>query len=78
MSKTRKNYAPDKSYGGKITYDGLTKIDDYIRNLLSISDLPQTVSMPISVGSKKTKNYVFTKRRFYENLKSVYENKFKD
>ena len=56
----------------------MTKIDDYIRNLLSISDLPQTVSMPISVGSKKTKNYVFTKRRFYENLKSVYENKFKD
>ena len=73
MNKPKRKFTMEKSYGGKITYDGLTKIDDSIRELLSSSNLPETISMPISVGNKKTKNYVFTKRRFYETLKSEYE-----
>ena len=57
-----------KSYGGKVTFDGLTGIDNKIKRLLFISKLPTQFSLPISVGGKKLKSYVFTKKKFYKKF----------
>ena len=62
-----------KSYGGKITFDKLTHIHNHIISLLEVSGLPDTIALPIAVGSKKVKNYVFAKKKFYQKLKKLHE-----
>ena len=63
----------NKSYGGKITYDGLTNTHKHIINLLKMSGMPETISLPIAVGSKKVKQFVFSKAKFYEKLKKLHD-----
>ena len=64
-----------KSYGGKITYDKITRIDCFIRKLLRVSNFPKILRMPISVGYKKVKNYIITRNGFYSKMKKFLETK---
>ena len=75
LSQNRKSaFKMSKSYGGKITYDRLTNINGHIIKLLKVAGLPDSIALPIAVGSKKIKNYVFAKRKFYQKLKKLHEN----
>ena len=75
VNKAKKKFEMKKAYGGKVTYDELTKIDEYVKELLSISGLPDTIYLPISVGNKKTKNYVFNKKQFFKRLYNLQHSK---
>ena len=72
-SETKTRPKMDKKYGGKITYDSVTKIHTYIIKLLKVSKFPKDTALPIAVGAKKVKNYVFTKQKFYKKLKKLYQ-----
>ena len=74
-SNKKNTFSMKKSYGGKITYDSLTHINNHIINLLKISGIPDTIYFPIMVGSNKVKQYVFSKNKFYENLKKLNDSK---
>ena len=65
-----------KCYGGKVTYDKFSKIDVYIKKLLKASSFPSTLRMPISVGYKKVKHYVISRKSFFRNMKSHYLSMF--
>ena len=76
VNKTKsKQFKMQKNFGGKITFDPLSNLHNYIKNLLIISELPNNFSLPITVGGKKIKNYVFSKRVFYNKLKNLHESK---
>ena len=78
ISKKKSKFQMKKSYGGKITYDSLTNINKHIIRLLKVSGLPDSIALPITVGSKKVKNYVFSKRMFYAKLKKLHEDNVDD
>ena len=69
----RSKFNFNKPYGGKIIYDSLTHINNYIIKLLKMSGMPDTISLPLSVGSKKVNQYVFSKNKFYKKLKLLHE-----
>ena len=72
-AKNNQSKTLSKFHGGTITYDSVTKIHLFIYKLLKISKLPKNTSFPIAVGSKKVKNYAFTKNKFYKKLQALYE-----
>ena len=39
--------------------------------MIKASKLPNSLEMPVVVGNRKTKEYVFTKTKFYNKLKKL-------
>ena len=73
-STRKKEFVMRKSFSGKITYDRLTKIHEYLIKLLKMSKFPADFALPIAVGSKKVKNYVFARKKFFKKLKCLVDN----
>ena len=71
ISKPRENIERTKRYSGKIVYDKSSKIHTILMKMIKGSELPCTLEMPILCGNKKTKEYIFTKTKFFKKLKKM-------
>merc|ERR1719319_334556 len=58
-NKKDEKFNETKKYSGKVTFDKNTTIHNFVTNLIKKSKLPETLRMPVLVGYKKTKSYVF-------------------
>ena len=53
-----------------MTFDSVSEMHKYMLKLFKTSNPPDILRPPITVGYKKTLDYVFTKKNFIKKLKN--------
>ena len=65
----------NKLFSGKIPLDMRTNIHKHVLELFETADPPFNIKNPLVVGGTKLKSYIFTKKKFYKKMRSIWLSK---